>query len=70
MSLRTVVRIASIIVVVKAVLIGAVYWRRAELIGRPVDAGSVALTVVGAVVALVVVLTAVAVAARYLANRR
>jgi len=49
----------TVIVAVKAVLIGAVYWRRAELLGRPVDAGTVALTVLAGVVALGVVLALV-----------
>ncbi|MGV0656390.1 hypothetical protein ABQE48_21240 [Mycolicibacterium thermoresistibile] len=59
MPLATVVRIVTVIVAVKAVLIGAVYWRRAELLGRPVDAGTVALTVLAGVVALGVVLALV-----------
>ncbi len=35
MRLSTALRIASIIIVAKAVLIGVVYWRRAEILGRP-----------------------------------
>jgi hypothetical protein len=57
--LATVVRIVTVSVAVKAVLIGAVYWRRAELLGRPVDAGTVVLTVLAGVVALGVVLALV-----------
>ncbi|MGV0849736.1 hypothetical protein [Mycolicibacterium phlei] len=59
MPLATVVRIVTVSVAVKAVLIGAVYWRRAELLGRPVDAGTVVLTVLAGVVALGVVLALV-----------
>ena len=39
MRLSTALRIASIIIVAKAVLIGVVYWRRAEILGRPPHIG-------------------------------
>ncbi|OBK75089.1 hypothetical protein [Mycobacterium sp. 1164985.4] len=67
--LSTALRIASILVVVKAVLIGAVYWRRAEIMGRPVDAGLVAWTVLAGLVAVAVLLTVIALVARYLRDR-
>ncbi|RAV13874.1 hypothetical protein DQP55_09010 [Mycolicibacterium sp. GF69] len=63
-------RVASILVVVKAVLIGAIYWRRAEIMGRPVDAGTVAWTVLAGLITLAVVITVVAAVARRLRNRR
>jgi hypothetical protein len=40
MRLSTALRIASIIIVAKAVLIGVVYWRRAEILGRPLHIGA------------------------------
>jgi hypothetical protein len=40
MPLSTALRIAGIIIVVKAVLIGVVYWRRAEILGRPLHIGA------------------------------
>jgi hypothetical protein len=40
MRLSTALRIASIIIVAKAVLIGVVYWRRAEILGRPLHVGA------------------------------
>jgi integrase len=36
----TALRIASIMIVAKAVLIGVVYWRRAEILGRPLHIGA------------------------------
>ena len=68
--LSNALRIAAIVVVVKAVLIGAVHWRRAEIMGRPIDAGAVAWTVLAGLVAVAVVVMAIAVAARYLRDRR
>lgn len=67
--LSTALRIASILIVVKAVLIGAVYWRRAEIMGRPVDAGLIAWTVLAGLAAVVVLLTVIALVARYLRDR-
>lgn len=69
MRLSTALRVVSIIVVVKAVLIGIVSWRRAEIMGRPVDAGVVVWTVLAGVIALIVVLTVVTVAV-HLSDRR
>jgi hypothetical protein len=66
MRLSTALRIAGIVVVAKAVLIGLVYWRRSELLGRPVD---VASAVGVAVLAAVLLGVAVVVAVRY-ARRR
>ena len=56
MPLPTVLRIVAAILAVKAVLIGAVYWRRAELIGHPVNGWTVVLTVLLVVVVIAVVL--------------
>jgi hypothetical protein len=64
MRLSTALRIASIIVA-KAVLIGVVYWRRAEILGRPLHIGA------GSWAALIAVVTiGVAIAATvYVASR-
>jgi hypothetical protein len=40
MLVATALRIASIIIVAKAVLIGVVYWRRAEILGVPLHIGA------------------------------
>ena len=40
MRLSTALRIVSIIFVAKAVLIGVVCWRRAEILGRPLHIGA------------------------------
>jgi hypothetical protein len=40
MRLSTALRIAGIIITAKAVLIGVVYWRRAEILGRPIHIGA------------------------------
>jgi hypothetical protein len=56
MRVSTAVRVASIIVVVKAVLIGVVCWRRAEMLYHPLHFG--AASIVGFI-------TVVAVAGRY-----
>ena len=40
MRLSVALRIACIIIVAKAVLIGMVYWRRAEILGRPLHIGA------------------------------
>ncbi len=65
MRLSTALRIASIIIVAKAVLIGVVYWRRAEILGRPLHIGA------GSWAALIAVVTiGVAIAATvYVASR-
>jgi integrase len=39
-AVSTALRIASIMIVAKAVLIGVVYWRRAEILGRPLHIGA------------------------------
>jgi hypothetical protein len=39
MLVSTALRIASVIIVAKATLIGVVYWRRAEILGRPLHIG-------------------------------
>jgi hypothetical protein len=36
MQVATALRIVSVVVAAKALLIGVVYWRRAEILGRPV----------------------------------
>ena len=66
MRLSTALRVAGIIVVTKAVLIGVVYWRRSEIIGRPVDLGH---AIAVAVLAVALLGVALAVAARW-ARRR
>jgi hypothetical protein len=49
MRLSTALRIAGIIIVAKAILIGVVYWRRAEILGLPLhfgaDSGSGLITI-------------------------
>jgi hypothetical protein len=40
MRQSTALRIAGIIIIAKAVLIGVVYWRRAEILGRPIHIGA------------------------------
>ena len=40
MRLSTALRVAGVIIIAKAVLIGVVYWRRAEILGRPVHIGA------------------------------
>jgi hypothetical protein len=40
MRVSTALRIASIIIVAKVVLIGVVYWRRAEFLGCPLHVGA------------------------------
>ena len=40
MRVSTALRIASIIIVAKAVLIGVVYWRRAAILGHPLHIGT------------------------------
>jgi hypothetical protein len=40
MQEATALRIVSVVVAAKAVLIGVVYWRRAEILGRPVHIGA------------------------------
>ena len=40
MRVATALRIVSVVTVAKTVLIGVVYWRRAEILGRPVHIGA------------------------------
>ena len=40
MQVATALRIVSVVVAAKALLIGVVYWRRAEVLGRPVQIGA------------------------------
>jgi hypothetical protein len=40
MRLSTALRIASIIIVAKALLIGVIYWRRTQILGRPLHFGA------------------------------
>jgi hypothetical protein len=37
MQVATALRIVSVVVAAKALLIGVVYWRRAEILGRPLS---------------------------------
>jgi hypothetical protein len=57
MRLSTALRIASILVIAKAVLIGAVYWGRAEIINPAIGplgwVGFIAIVAVGIAVAAV-----------------
>jgi hypothetical protein len=40
MQVATALRIVSVVVAAKALLIGVVYWRRAEILGCPVHIGA------------------------------
>jgi hypothetical protein len=40
MRASTALRVASVIVAAKAVLIGVIYWRRAEILGHPLHIGA------------------------------
>ena len=66
MRVSTAVRVASIIVVVKAVLIGVVCWRRAEMLYHPLHFGAASVVGFITVVAVAVGMTA----AMYIAARR
>ena len=59
-------RIASIIIVAKAVLIGVVYWRRAEILAA---AHSISERVVGAALIAVVTIGVAIAATVYVASR-
>jgi hypothetical protein len=56
----TALRIVSVVVAAKAPLIGVVYWRRAEILGRPVHIGAgswaclIAVVTIGVAIALTV----------------
>jgi hypothetical protein len=65
-QVATALRIVSVVVVAKALLIGVVYWRRAEILGRPVDIGAGSWACLMAVVTLgVAIAVTVYVAARH-----
>jgi hypothetical protein len=65
MRVATALRIVSVVVAAKALLIGVVYWRRTEILGRPLHIGA------GSWAALIAVVTiGVAIAATvYVASR-
>ena len=60
MRVATALRIVSVVVAAKALLIGVVYWRRAEILGRPVHIGAgswaclIAVVTIGVAIALTV----------------
>jgi hypothetical protein len=64
MQEATALRIVSVVVAAKAVLIGVVYWRRAEILGRPVHIGAgswaclIAVVTIGVAIALTVCVAA------------
>jgi hypothetical protein len=60
MRLSTGLRVASIIIAAKTILIGLAYWGRAAMVGRPLHIGSGSWVGFLAIIAVVVV-TAVAV---------
>jgi hypothetical protein len=62
----TALRIVSVVIVAKALLIGVVYWRRAEILGRPMHIGAGCWTCLIAVVTIgVAIAVTVCVAARH-----
>src|SRR6185295_6497811 len=66
MQVATALRIVSVVVAAKALLIGVVYWRRAEILGRPVHIGAGSWAAVIAVVTIgVAIALTVCVAARH-----
>ena len=64
MQVATALRIVSVVVAAKALLIGVVYWRRAEILGRPVHIGAgswaalIAVVTIGVAIALTVCVAA------------
>ena len=60
MQVATALRIVSVVVAAKALLIGVVYWRRAEILGRPVHIGAgswacfIAVVTIGVAIAVTV----------------
>ena|SRR6476660_3261612 len=64
MQVATALRIVSVVVAAKALLIGGVYWRRAEILGRPVHIGAgswaalIAVVTIGVAIALTVCVAA------------
>ena len=69
MRLSTALHVASIIIAAKAILIGLVYWRRAEMLGHPLHIGSVHWVGFITIVAIVLVV-AVSVYVASTLNRR
>jgi hypothetical protein len=66
MRVATALRIVSVVVVAKALLIGVVYWRRAEMLGRPLHIGACSWAAFIAVVTIGVAIAAtVCVASRH-----
>ena len=66
MRVATALRIVSVVIVAKALLIGVVYWRRAEMLGRPLHIGAGSWAAFIAVVTVGVAIAAtVYVASRY-----
>ena len=63
MRVATALRIVSVVVVAKALLIGVVYWRRAEMLGRPLHIGTGSWAAFIAVVTLGVAIAATVYAA-------
>ena len=65
MQVATALRIVSVVVAAKALLIGVVYWRRAEILGRPVHIGAgswaclIAVVTIGVAIALTACVAAV-----------
>ena len=57
-------RVVSVVVAAKSLLIGVVYWRRAEILGRPVHIGAgswaclIAVVTIGVAIALTVCVAA------------
>ena len=64
MQVATALRIVSVVVAAKALLIGVVYWRRAEILGRPMHIGAgswaclIAVVTIGVAIALTVCVAA------------
>ena len=56
MRVANALRIVSVVVVAKALLIGVVYWRRAEKLGRPIHIGTASWAGLIAVLAVAVAL--------------
>ena len=64
MRVATALRIVSVIVAAKALLIGVVYWRRAEILGHSMHIGAgswaclIAVVTIGVAIALMVCVAA------------
>jgi hypothetical protein len=65
MQVATALRIVCVVVAAKALLIGVVYWRRAEILGRPVHIGAGSWACLIAVTIGVAIALTVCVAARH-----